>query len=105
MFFSLFGIPKGKLDSQLSRKLDSKITAKSMIAEDRLEEHLRSNDHLHSPNGLALSMILLGLTLARYTQWEQSNYGKWLANVTNDPYVDLIPPVLTSGLSVCRSVA
>ena len=44
-------------------------------------------------------MILLSVTLARYSQWEATNYGKWLASAANDPYLDLVPPLVTTGLS------
>jgi hypothetical protein len=39
------------------------------------------------------------LTLARYAQWEGTNYGNWLATASRDPYLDLVPPALTAGLS------
>jgi hypothetical protein len=48
--------------------------------------------------GLALPLILLGTTLARYTQWHLTGYGQWLANTVTDPILDLVPPLLTTGL-------
>jgi hypothetical protein len=47
---------------------------------------------------LALPLILLGLTLSRFARWEETQYGCWLASAASDPYLDLIPPVLTAGL-------
>ena len=63
-----------------------------------VREH-RSNEHLYSSTGLALPMILMSVTLARYSQWEATSYGKWLASAANDPYLDLVPPLVTTGLS------
>lgn len=98
-FFTLFGVPLADLDVATSRTVDGMIGADSLLAENWLEDLIRSNEFLYSPVGLAVPMILLSLTLARYTQWETTNYGHWLATVANDPYLDLIPPVLTSSLS------
>jgi hypothetical protein len=44
-------------------------------------------------------MILLAATLARFTRWEPTNYGKWLAGAASDPYLDLVPPVVSAGLN------
>jgi hypothetical protein len=44
-------------------------------------------------------MVLLGITLARYTQWEGTDYGNWLASASSDPYVDIVPPAMVAGLS------
>jgi hypothetical protein len=43
-------------------------------------------------------MILLTVTLARYTQWHGTTYGNWLAKKAEDPYVDLVPSVVFTGL-------
>ena len=94
-----FGVSPRPLDAELSLELDMTISAKSIVAEERLEEIIRSNKYLYSPTGLAIPMVLLALTLARYTQWDGTNYGNWLADVADDPYVDLIPPVLTNRLA------
>lgn len=68
------------------------------FAENTLEGIIRTNDYLYSSTGLALPMILLSVTLARYSQWESTDYGKWFANIAKDPYLDLIPPVISKGL-------
>jgi hypothetical protein len=97
--FGKIGLPAGDLDAELSNSLDKAVHTLSPFAEDSLEEMIRGNEHLHSSTGLALPMILLATTLARYTQWDATNYGQWLANVASDPYLDLIPPLLTAGLT------
>jgi hypothetical protein len=98
-FFSLAGGPLAELGPELSRQLDSRIGTGDLLAEDNLEEVIRSNAFLYSPSGLAIPMVLLTLTLGRYAQWESSNYGNWLAKAARDPYVDMVPPVLTNGLA------
>jgi hypothetical protein len=96
---ALAGVPAGPLDEAVSRSLDETIQSLSALAEDNLEELIRSNEHLYSSAGLALPMILLSVTLARYYRWEATNYGKWLASAANDPYLDLVPPLVSTGLA------
>lgn len=93
------GIEGGNLNEAVSKSFDQSVTSQTPFAEDSLEDLIRSNDHLYSSTGLALPMILLSVTLARYSQWEATDYGKWLANAANDPYLDLVPPLVTTGLS------
>jgi hypothetical protein len=97
--FSQAGVPEGPLDEVVSRSLDAAVPSLSSLAEDTLEDLIRSNDHLYSSTGLALPMILLSVTLARYYRWEATNHGKWLASAANDPYLDLVPPLVTTGLA------
>lgn len=92
------GIEKGSLDSTVSNSVDKIIKILTPFAENTLEGIIRTNDYLFSSTGLALPMILLSVTLARYSQWETTAYGKWLANIAKDPYLDLIPPVISKGL-------
>jgi hypothetical protein len=86
------------LDEKSSRRLDVNIPLASPFSEDRLANLIREGAHLHDATGLAVPMVLLAVTLARYTQWEETKYGQWLANAARDPYLDLLPPVLTMGL-------
>lgn len=97
--FANIGVNGGTLDEVVSNSVDTTVTSQTSFAEDTLESLIRSNKHLYSSAGLALPMILLSVTLARYSQWEATNYGKWLANVANDLYLDLVPPLVTTGLS------
>lgn len=87
-----------ELDAQTSQLLDQELRPTRFLSEDRLENAIRSRTHLRDPNGLAVPIVLLLLTLARYVQWEGTNYGNWLARASTDPYLDLVPPVLTRGL-------
>lgn len=88
-----------ELDAQGSRLLDDHLRPTQPFSEDRLENAIRSRTHLRSPTGLAVPMALLTLTLARYVQWEGTNFGNWLATASSDPYLDLVPPALTTGLN------
>jgi len=97
--FAKAGVVSGPLDESVSKSVDTVVTSLKPFAEDSLEELIRSNEYLYSSTGLALPMLLLSVTLARYTQWEATNYGKWLASAANDPYLDLVPPLVTTGLS------
>ena len=98
-FFASFGITASELTGETSRQIEDAITQDSPIAENWLEELIRDNTYRQSPVGLAVPMILLGLTLGRYTYWQKTRYGDWLAGAAKDPFLDLIPPVLTDGLT------
>lgn len=97
--FPRAGVIGDDLDVELSELLDESLQSLNPFAEDSLEGTIRGNEHLYSSTGLALPLILLATTLARYTRWEATNFGKWLAGSATDPYLDLIPPLLTMGLS------
>ncbi len=92
-------VKRGDLDEAVSKSVDLAVTSLNPFAEDSLEDLIRSNNHLYSSTGLALPVILLSVTLARYSQWETTNYGKWLASAANDPYLDLVPPLVAAGLA------
>lgn len=97
--FGLFGVPEGKLSSDIATRIDEHITLRSPASESLLERPLWGGEYQQSPTGLAVPMILLALTLGRYKRWEQTAYGDWFAAMARDPYVDLIPPVLLVGVS------
>ncbi len=99
VIFANANLPQRDLDAGFSTSLDHAVRSTDPLAEDNLEWQIRSGEYLNSPTGLALAMVLLVATLARYTQWEATPYGKWLASAAEDPYLDLVPPVLTLGLS------
>jgi hypothetical protein len=98
-FFVRWGVPPGDLGPALGTALDQAIRSLHSVAEDTLEGHVREGEFTQSSTGLALPMILLAATLARFTRWEGTNPGKWLAGAANDPYLDLVPPVLGAGLN------
>ena len=98
-FFALFGLTPAELNTETSRQLDDRITPDSRIAEIWLEDLIRRNSYLQSSAGLAVPMVLLALTLGRYTHWQETRFGNWLAGTAHDPYLDLIPPILTDGLT------
>ena len=87
------------LDSKTSTSLDQNLRPENSLSEYHLESVIRDGDYLQSSTGLAVPMLLLGLTLARYVQWEGTKYGNWLATASKDPYLDLVPPVITTGLT------
>ncbi len=97
--FGTLGLSADDLDAPFSAKLDDAVRSMTPFAEDKLENLLRSKEHLYSSTGMALPLILLATTLARSARWETTKYGQWLATAATDPYLDLVPPVLTMGLS------
>ena len=96
--FTELGLPHGDLNTEFGTTFDLAVRSTHPVAEDSLETLIRNNEFLQSATGLALPMILLATTLTRYARWETTNYGKWLASAAKDPYLDLIPPILASGL-------
>jgi hypothetical protein len=97
--FALCGVHGDDLGPTLGTAFDNVIRTLHSVAEDTLEGHIRDGEFLQSPTGLALPMILLAATLARFARWEPTNYGKWLAGAASDPYLDLVPPVVSAGLN------
>jgi hypothetical protein len=97
--FARLGLPHGDFNANFGTVFDQAVRSMQPVAEDTLEMLVRDNEFLQSSTGLALPMILLATTLARYSRWEETNYAKWLARAASDPYVDLVPPVLATGLS------
>jgi hypothetical protein len=98
-FFALCGVRGDDLDPALGTAYDHAIRSLHPIAEDTLEGHVRDSEFMQSPTGLALAMILIAATLARFARWESTNYGKWLASAASDSYLDLVPPVISVGLN------
>ena len=98
-FIGLFGVTAETLTPETSASIDEAIGLKSSLAEPFLEKAIRSSGYLHSDAGLAIPTILLSLTLSRYASWERTDYGNWLAQTANDPYLDLIPPVVLDGVN------
>lgn len=98
-FFQAFVTDAGSLNQNVSRELDAAIRPAMALSENRLEETIRKRTYLRSPTGLAIPMLLLGQTLARYAQWEETNYGNWLGRVSRNPFLDLAPRLLSVGLN------
>jgi hypothetical protein len=97
--FAAIGIPSAVLDSHLSDALGDAIRPSSPLAEPALEALLRKHDYEHRSTALIVSLILLATTLGRYKRWEGTNYGDWFVSVAVDRYLDLIPPIVSAGLS------
>ena len=100
-FFSSLGVSEADLTVDVSREIDQKITADHAGAEFWLEDVIRKGAYRQSPAGLAIPCVLFALTLARYRQWEDTEYGNWLASdaVVKDPYLDLLPSTVSLGLT------
>ncbi|MCC9602886.1 hypothetical protein LOC67_20240 [Stieleria sp. JC731] len=97
-FFNQFGINITSLDEEASQQLDEAIRPASRVAEHWLEEAIRNRRFLYEATGLAVPMILFALTLGRFRRWSGTDHGNWLATAANDPYLDLVPPVVSLGL-------
>ena len=88
------------LNATSSKRIDAALKPSSApFVEEELELIIRAQEELQSPTGLAIPLILLTTTLARYTQWEETIYGNWMANASIDPHLDLLPPVLITDLT------
>jgi hypothetical protein len=87
-----------ELNATVSQRIDDVVLATAAISEDRLEEIIRQRTYLQSAAGLAVPMLLLALTLARFKHWETTDHGQWLGNFCHDGRLDLIPPVVMNAL-------
>ena len=69
------------------------------LSEKHLADELRYGEIAHaSPEGIACALVLLMMTVCRYTKWDGGQYGNWLAGATRDPYRDVTVPVVLRGL-------
>jgi hypothetical protein len=96
--FAAAGLPSGPLDRESSVAIDTAVPVTSPLCEDALEKLLRSKEYLRAATGLALPLVLLIVTLARYRQWIDTRYDRWLWAEANDPRLDLVPPLILDGL-------
>lgn len=96
--FRSAGLVSAALDERVSVELDGTISSMTSLAENTLENLVRSNKYLAAPFGLVLPLMLLAVTLGRFRRWEGTNFGRWLANHVSDPYLDLLPPLVANSL-------
>jgi hypothetical protein len=96
--FAAAGLASGPLDRESSVAIDTAVPVTSPLCEDALEKLLRSKEHLRAATGVALPLVLLIVTLARYRQWIDTRYDRWLWAEANDPRLDLVPPLVLEGL-------
>lgn len=97
--FAELGVNHGSVTPELGADLDLRLSTSTAVAEDSLEALIRRNKHLYSPVGLAVPMLLLITTLARYSQWNETRYGSWLAQAADNAFLDLLPPIVGAGFS------
>lgn len=65
------------------------------LSENNLAGQLIQRDLGYAtPEGIACALVLLTMTVSRYTRWNQGPYGNWLAGATHDPYRDITVPVV-----------
>jgi hypothetical protein len=65
------------------------------LSESKLADELRGEDMAYaSPEGMACALVLLMMTVCRYTRWDGEQYGNWLAGAAHDPYEDVTVPVV-----------
>jgi hypothetical protein len=98
--FATLGVPLSRLDAQVSKRIDSTVRINSGLAEPLLEFLIRRPQFRHRSTGLAVSLILLVTTIARYRQWEGTKYGNWfISAAAYDRHLDLIPPLVSTYLA------
>jgi hypothetical protein len=69
------------------------------LSETNLADELRGGDMAYaSPEGVACALVLLLMTICRYTRWDDGQYGNWLAGAARDPYRDVTVPVVLKQL-------
>ncbi len=96
--FAAVGIESCRLDGATSSRLDDTVPPGSGLSERNLEWLLRGSGFLQFPKALPIALILLATTLGRFERWRGGKLGDWLARAASDPYIDLVPPVLSEGL-------
>ena len=96
--FAIANVPGGPHDGEASKAFDAAVTVTSRFSESEIERLLRGGEYRESPAGLALAMILLTTSMARYRRWVSGDYDKWLWQMAKeDPRLDLVPPIILLG--------
>jgi len=78
--FKIMEIDIPSISEASSQQLDQIITTSHPFSESFLESLLRGEESLKTAEALAFATILLITTIARYVQWDKTDYGKWLYN-------------------------
>ena len=99
-FFATLGVNSSSLSEAAGREIDEAVSVDHPISEPNLEAIIRSGTYRNSPAGLAIPSVLFAMSLSRYSGWEASEFGAWLASdaVVKDPYLDLLPSTVSLGL-------
>lgn len=92
--FARIGGDIAKLDQAGARHVDRLISVDHALAEPELEWQVRYGEHRHSSTGLAIATLLLVVTMSRFSRWATSDYGLWLGQAADDPYIDIVPSML-----------
>jgi hypothetical protein len=91
---SAFGIDAAAVTPEGSELFDRLADASTKLAEWELERKVREPKVLAGPSGPAVMLLLAAVTLLRYARWQGTEWGNWLSQAVNDPYVDAAPPVV-----------
>jgi hypothetical protein len=91
---AILGVPAGASGEDLGLAVDTWVRPSHPLAEANLVTAIRRKDHISSPLGLVLPLILLSVTLGRFQRWRHSRYGRWLAKTVRDRRLDLVPPLV-----------
>ncbi len=80
-----------------SKAFDATIGPAHRLSESRLEFAWR--DHVNAETGGIAAILMLLSSLARFRQWEDSDWGCWLSKATRDDYLDVSPLVISKRLA------
>ena len=93
--FQAAGLASMRGDLQGSNDFDRHFGYAHPLAERKLTDELRHGETAYaSPEGVACALVLLMMTVTRYTRWDGGQYGNWLAGAAHDPYRDITVPVV-----------
>ena len=93
--FQAAGVAGMRGDLQGSDDFDRHFGYAHPLAERKLTDELRHGETAYaSPEGVACALVLLMMTVTRYTRWDGGQYGNWLAGAAHDPYRDITVPVV-----------
>jgi hypothetical protein len=91
---AICGISLATADVPASQRFDQSVRLLHPLSEARLDYLIREEAGFDSSEGAALALLMLGASLMRFVRWENTDYGRWLANSVEQPYEDVTTPVM-----------
>jgi len=100
---ALGGVRIGHIPLDSASDFDAKVGPWCVLAERGLESVLRDKEIIGTPEAIPLALVLLTVTLARYSHWYGKDHSNWVWNWSKDRHSrdsppDLSPPVLIHDL-------
>lgn len=90
------GISLSSNEDSWANALERDVTLNHVLSEVKLESLLRDPEIIHTPKGVALSLLLVAVVTMRFYNWRELFHAKWLKKAINDKTEDITVPLVYS---------